>query len=55
MKTTFRVAESMLSRGELTKVLRRTWYHIVEQPENDLASRFRVDRDVELTNEKSLS
>jgi hypothetical protein len=48
METTFRVAETVLSRGELTKVLRRTWNHLVEQAENDSTSRFRVDRDVEL-------
>jgi hypothetical protein len=48
MKGTLRVAKPVLSRRELAKVLRGAWHHVIEQAEHDSASRFRVDRDVEL-------
>ena len=48
MKKALRVAKSVLSRRELAEVLRRAWYHVIEQAEHDSASRFRVDRHVEL-------
>ncbi len=48
MKGTLRVAKPMLSRRELAKVLRGAWHHVIEQAEHDSASRFRVDRHVEL-------
>jgi len=47
MKRTFRVSETVLSRSELTEILRRTRHHVIEQAKDDSASRFRVDRDIE--------
>jgi len=43
-----RIAKPVLSRRELAEVLRRAWYHVIEQSEHDSASRFRVDRHIEL-------
>jgi len=48
MKRALRIAKSVLSRRELAEVLRRPWYHVIEQADYDPASRFRVDRHVEL-------
>lgn len=48
MKRALRVAKPVLSRRELAEVLRRARYHVIEQPEYDSTSRFRVDRHVEL-------
>lgn len=48
MERTFGVSEPVLSRGELAEVLRRAGHHVIKQAEHDSASRFRVDRDVEL-------
>ena len=48
MERTLGVSEPVLSRGELAKVLRRVGHHVIKQTEHDSASRFRVDRDVEL-------
>jgi len=48
MKCALRVAKPVLSLRELAEVLRRAWYHVIEQSEHDSASRFRVDRHVEL-------
>lgn len=48
MKRALCVAKSVLSRRELAEVLRCAWYHVIEQAEYDPASRFRVDRYIEL-------
>jgi hypothetical protein len=48
VKRTFRVTKAMLSCRELAEVLRGAWDHVIEQPEHDSASRFRVYRHVKL-------
>jgi len=48
VKRALRISKSVLSRRELAEVLRCAWYHVIEQAEYDPASRFRVDRHVEL-------
>ena len=48
MERATRVSKSMLSCRELAKVLGSAWHHVIEQAKHDAASRFRVDRDVEL-------
>ncbi len=48
MKCALRIAKPVLSRRKLAEVLHRAWYHVIEQSEHDSASRFRVDRHVEL-------
>jgi hypothetical protein len=48
MERTVGVSESVLSRSELPKILRRAGHHVIKQAKHDPASRFRVDRDVEL-------
>jgi hypothetical protein len=52
MERTFRVSETVLSRSELTEILRRAWHHVIEQTKDNSTSRFRVDRDVELYRER---
>jgi len=51
MERTSRVSETVLSRRELTEILRRARHHVIEQAEDDSASRVRVDRDIELYGE----
>jgi len=48
MTSALRVAKPVPSRRELAEILRRAWYHVIEQSEHDSASRFRVGRHVEL-------
>jgi hypothetical protein len=48
MEKSFRVAKTMLSYCELAEVLRGAWDHVIEQPEHDLASRFRFYRHIKL-------
>jgi hypothetical protein len=48
MERTSCVSKTVLSRSELTEILRCTRNHVIVQAEDDSASRFRVDRDVEL-------
>jgi hypothetical protein len=51
MERTFRVSETMLTRSELTEILRRARHHVIEQTKDDSAGRFRVDRNIELYRE----
>jgi hypothetical protein len=51
MERTSRVSETVLSRSELTEILRRARHHVIEQAKDDSASRFRIDRDIELYGE----
>ena len=51
MEGSSRVSETVLSRGELTEILRRARYHVIEQAKDDSASRFRIDGDIELYGE----
>jgi hypothetical protein len=48
MERTLRVSETVLSRRQLAKILRRARHHLIEQAEHDSADRFCIDRDVEL-------
>jgi hypothetical protein len=40
MERTLCISETVLSRSELTEILRRTRYHVIEQAKDDSASRF---------------
>lgn len=48
MERASRVSETVLSRSELTEILRRARHRFIEQAEDDSASRFRVDCDIKL-------
>ena len=51
MERTSSVSETVLSRSELTEILRGARHHVIEQAKDDSPSRFRVDRDIELFGE----
>jgi hypothetical protein len=51
MEMNFRVSETVLSRSELTEILRGARHHVIEQAKDNSPSRFLFNRNIELYGE----